>query len=154
MIAIVASFLIGVVAGLRALLAPAAVSWAAYAGRIDVSATWLAFLSYRFTPWIISLLALGELVADQLPSTPSRKVPIQFGTRLVMGAVCGAAVAAAQGLMWVGAIAGIVGCVVGTFGGALARSRLAASFGNDHPAAFIEDGVALIAAVLILWGLA
>ena len=33
------------------------------------------------------MLALGELVTDQLPTTPSRTVPVQFGTRIVMGAL-------------------------------------------------------------------
>ena len=77
--------LIGVIAGLRAMTAPAAVSWAAYLGILDLSGSWLAFLGYRFTPWILTLVALGELVTDQLPSTPSRKVPMQFGARLATG---------------------------------------------------------------------
>ena len=39
-----AAFLIGVVAGLRALTAPAAVSWAAHLGWLKLEGTWLAFL--------------------------------------------------------------------------------------------------------------
>ncbi|WP_213982741.1 DUF4126 domain-containing protein, partial [Sphingomonas sp. dw_22] len=82
---LVLALLIGVVAGLRAFTAPAAVSWASHLGLLALDGTWLAFLGYRFTPWIFSALALLELVGDQLPATPSRKTPPQFITRLVMG---------------------------------------------------------------------
>ena len=89
------ALLIGVVAGLRALTAPAAVSWAAHAGLLPLAGTPLAFLGHPVTPWILTALALAELVADQLPSTPSRKVPVQFGARLLTGALAGAAIYAA-----------------------------------------------------------
>ncbi len=143
------ALLIGVVAGLRAMLAPAAVSWAAHLGLINLSGTWLAFLGYHWTPWILSVAAVAELVTDQLPSTPSRKVPPQFGARIVMGALSGAAIAAPSGAWIGGAVAGTIGAIAGTLGGAAARTRLAAAFGKDRPAAIVEDGVALLAAVVI-----
>ncbi len=149
MIAYLLALLIGVVAGLRAFTAPAAVSWAAYFGWLRLDDTWLAFLGRTWTPWILTLLALIELVTDQLPSTPSRTVPVQFGARVVMGAVAGAALASAGGLL-PGALAGIVGAVIGTLAGRTVRARLAAAFGYDPPAALFEDAVAIIAAVLIV----
>ena len=139
------ALLIGVIAGLRAMTAPAAVSWAAGLGWLDVSGTWLAFLASPWTRWIFTLLAIGELVNDQLPSTPSRTVPIQFGGRLVMGALSGAAIAGLAGGLF-----GIVGAVIGTLGGRAFRARLAATFGSDPPAAFIEDAVAIAGAALIV----
>jgi uncharacterized membrane protein len=139
---------IGIIAGLRAMTAPAAVSWAAGLGWLDVSGTWLAFLASPWTRWIFTILAIGELVNDQLPSTPSRTVPIQFGGRLVMGALCGMAIAGLTG-----ALLGIVGAVMGTLGGRAFRARLAAAFGSDPPAAFIEDAVAIGGAVLIAMAL-
>src|SRR5262245_27196100 len=51
------AFLMGIVAGLRTFMAPAAVSWAAHRGAIDVEHGPLAFMGYRFTPWIFTLLA-------------------------------------------------------------------------------------------------
>jgi uncharacterized membrane protein len=143
------AFLIGIVAGLRSMTAPAAVSWASYLGRLPLGGTWLAFLGYRWTPWILTLLALGELVADQLPSTPSRTEPLGFGTRIVTGALSGAAVGTAGGTMMGGAIAGVVGAVVGTLGGHSFRARLATRLGNDRPAALIEDAIAIAAALAI-----
>ena len=144
------ALLIGVIAGLRAMTAPAAVSWAARVGWLDLTATPLAFLGYTFTPWIFTVLALVELVTDQLPSTPSRTVPIQFGTRIVVGALTGAAVGASGGALAMGAIAGIVGAVIGTVGGRAVRGQLAASFGNDRPAALLEDVVAIGGAFMIM----
>jgi len=112
--------------------------------------TWLVFLGYVWTPWILTLLALVELVADQLPSTASRTVPVQFGARIVTGAISGAAIGAAAGTLVVGGVAGAVGAVIGTFGGRVARAKLATTFGRDMPAALIEDAVAVVAAIVIV----
>src|SRR6478672_7664253 len=147
------ALLIGCVAGLRSLTAPALVSWAAYLGRLHLDATWLAFLRYRWTPWILTLLAAGEIVVDQLPSTPSRTAPLGFGVRIVMGAVSGAAVGTAGGTMVGGMVAGIVGAVIGTLAGHAFRAQLAAAFRRDRPAAFIEDAIALGGALVIMMAL-
>lgn len=150
MLLILSALLIGVVAGLRTMTAPAAVSWAAFLGLIDLGNTWLGFLSHPYTPWILTVLAIGELIADQLPSTPSRKVPTQFGARLVAGALAGGALGESGGSLLPGAVAGILGAVLGTLGGAAIRSRLADAFGRDRPAALIEDAVAILGAALIV----
>ncbi len=146
---LVLSFLIGVVAGLRAMTAPATTALAARLGWIDVASTPLAFMGYRWTVWIFGVLALVELVTDQLPATPSRKVPLQFGTRLLTGALAGATLGAAGHVLVLGAILGLIGAVTGTLGGAALRSRLGARFGRDLPAALLEDVVAVGAALLL-----
>jgi uncharacterized membrane protein len=113
--------------------------------------TWLAFLGYAFTPYALTLLAIGELVNDKLQKTPSRLVPAQFLARIVTGALCGLAIGLSRNGMVIGLIAGIAGAVAGTFGGAKARSVLAKRFGRDLPAALLEDAVALgIAAFAVL----
>ena len=147
------ALLIGCVAGLRTVTAPAAVSWAAHLGRLHLDGTWLAFLGYAWTPWILSLLAIGELIVDQLPSTPSRTMPVGFGSRIVAGGISGAAVGTAGGVMVGGMLAGIAGAVAGTLAGHAFRARLAAAFRRDRPAAFIEDAIALGAAVAIAMAL-
>jgi uncharacterized membrane protein len=144
---------IGIVSGLRTLTAPAAVSWAARLGWLKLSSTRLAFLGYAFTPWVLTVLALGELVTDQLPTTPSRTVPVQFGGRLITGGLSGAAIGTAYGALLTGLVAGIVGAVIGTLGGRAFRARLAAALGNDRPAAFIEDAVAIAGGCLIMLSL-
>jgi uncharacterized membrane protein len=144
------AFAVGMVAGLRAMMAPAAVAWAAARGGLPLQGTWLAFLGWRFTPWVFTLLAAAELVTDQLPSTPSRKVPAQFGARLISGGVSGGAIGYGVNAPLPGIVLGVVGAVVGTYGGAAARAWLATAFGRDRPAALIEDAVAILGAVLVV----
>jgi uncharacterized membrane protein len=144
------AFLIGLTAGLRALAPLAIVSWGALLGWLHLEHTWLSFLGATVTPWILSLLALGELVTDKLPTTPSRKIPMQFGARLATGALSGAAVAAPSGACIAGLVAGIFGAIVGTLGGAELRGRLARTVGNDLPIALLEDAIAIGCALLIV----
>lgn len=143
------ALLIGIVAGLRAMTPPALVAWAAHLGWIDLSGSWLGFFANTWVRWILTLLAIVELVTDQLPSTPSRTVPIQFGARIATGALSGAALGTAGGAMVSGLLAGVIGAVIGTLGGRALRARLASAFGSDRPAAFIEDAIAIGGALLI-----
>lgn len=144
------ALLIGLVAGLRAMTAPAAVAWGAYLGWLPLAGTWASFMGHWITVAIFTALALVELVTDQLPSTPSRKVPQQFGARILMGAFCGAILGTAGGAMIGGLAAGVIGAILGTLGGAEVRGQLAAAFGKDLPAALIEDVVAILGALLIV----
>jgi uncharacterized membrane protein len=144
------ALVIGIVSGLRAMTAPAAVSWAARLGWLDLSGTGLAWLGHAVTPWILTALALGELVTDQLPGTPSRTLPIPFVTRVVTGGLSGAAIGAAGGRLAMGLAAGMAGAVIGTLGGHAARARLASALGRDRPAALLEDAVAIGTALLVV----
>jgi uncharacterized membrane protein len=144
------ALLIGVVAGLRAMTAPAAVAWGAYLGWLPLAGTWAGFMGHWIAVAIFTVLALVELVTDQLPSTPSRKVPQQFGARLVSGAFTGAIIGTAGGALIAGLIAGIIGAAIGTYGGAEVRARLAGTFGRDLPAALIEDVVAILLAFWVV----
>jgi uncharacterized membrane protein len=130
--------------------APAAVSWAAYLGWLNLDESILAFMGYVWTPWIITVLAIAELIADQLPSTPSRTVPVQFGTRILSGALTGAALGIVAGSLVIGAVLGAAGAVIGTLGGRAVRAALARRFGSDRPAALLEDTIAIGAALLVV----
>jgi uncharacterized membrane protein len=144
------ALLIGVIAGLRTFMAPAAVSWGAHLGWIPVQGTWAAFMASIYAVAIFTVLALVELVTDQLPKTPSRKVPPQFGARIVSGAFSGAVIGTAGGSLIGGLVAGVVGAIVGTLGGAELRGWMAKTFGSDTPAALIEDIIAIASAYLIV----
>src|SRR6266849_2526604 len=69
------AFAIGIIAGLRSLTAPAVVAWAAHRGWLNLHNTALAFMGSTLAVGIFTVLALVELVADQLPSTPARTKP-------------------------------------------------------------------------------
>jgi uncharacterized membrane protein len=145
------ALLIGVIAGLRCLTAPTVVSWAARLGWLHLESTWLAFLGYAVTPYILSALAVIELILDKLPKTPSRKALPGFVARLVTGALCGAAFGAAGQALIEGLLAGVVGSIVGTLGGYEFRVRLVKAIGGkDFPIALLEDVTAIGGAFLIV----
>src|ERR1017187_10526338 len=110
----VSAFLIGVVCGLRSLTPPAVVSWAARLGWLHLDNTWLAVMGFAATPYILSLLALGELIADKLPRTPSRKSPLGFIGRITTGALCGASLGTPAHALIGGLVAGVIGAIAGT----------------------------------------
>ncbi len=144
------ALLIGVIAGLRALTAPAVVAWGAFLGWIDVDGKWSQWVAHPITVTVLTIFLLVELVTDQLPKTPSRRTPPQFIARLFMGAFAGAVIGSAFFHTFSALGAGIVGAVLGTLGGAEARSRLvAANGGKDRPVAVGEDIVAVGGGFLI-----
>ncbi len=145
------AFLIGVVAGLRAGTPLAAVSWAARLARLPLQGTWLAFLGFAATPYVLTILAIVELVGDKLPQTPSRKAVMPFVVRIVSGGLCGAALGSAREALIGGLVAGGLGAVAGTLGGYEFRARLVKAIGGyDLPIALLEDAVAVVAAILII----
>ena len=139
------TFGIGFVAGLRTMTAPAVVAWAAHLGWINLSGTPLAFMGSTWAVGIFTLGALGEFIADQLPTTPARTVPIQLGARIVMGLLTGACLGIAAGMsLWLGAIVGAIGTIAGTFGGYHARVGLVRGLQvKDIAVAIPEDLVAV-----------
>ena len=147
---VISALVLGVVCGLRSMVGLAAASWAANRQQIPLEGTWLSFLGFRFTPYITSLLAIGEVINDKLPKTPSRLVPPQFGGRVAMGALTGSAIGLSQGRLIIGALSGIIGSVVGTLAGAKARAFVAKLFGRDFPAALLEDILAVALAVVAI----
>jgi uncharacterized membrane protein len=148
------ALLIGILSGFRALTPVAVVSWAAWFGRLHLAATWLSFLSSIASPITLTVLALGEIVNDKLPKTPSRKAPPGFIARLVTGGLSGAAIGASNQNLVIGLVLGVVGAVLGTLGGYEMRSRLAKAFGKDLPAALLEDAITIIGSLLIAFELA
>jgi len=139
------AFLIGVVAGLRSLTAPAVVAWAAHRNWLNLQNTPLAFMGSTTALVIFVVLAIGELIADQLPNTPSRTKPPGLIARIVLGGLSGAAVAAAgaQSLA-VGGVLGAAGGIAGAFGGYQVRTRLVRALKvPDFVIACLEDVVAI-----------
>lgn len=139
------ALLIGVVAGLRALTAPAAVAWATLLRWINLNGTWASWVGHPVTVAILTILAVVELAADKHPKTPARTTAPSFTARIISGAFAGAAIGTAWGYTWSGLGAGIVGAVLGTVGGYQARTRLvAARDGHDLAVALLEDAVAIL----------
>jgi uncharacterized membrane protein len=145
------AFLIGVVAGLRTMTAPAAVAWAAHLHWLDLRHTHLALMGSTGAVVIFTLAALGELVVDKLPSTPARTAPPGLIGRALFGGLCGVCLAA-SGMVSIalGALLGVAGSVAGAFGGYQARTRLVRALKvPDAVIACLEDALAIGAGLFI-----
>ncbi len=107
---------LGVIAGMRSMAAPALISQVARSGRLAVGGSKLAFLNSTGAISTTAVLALGELVADKLPSSPDRTSAGPLAVRAVSGALCGAVLCAAKKRSpWLGAMYGAMGAVGATF---------------------------------------
>ena len=139
---------IGIVAGLRSLTAPAAVAWGAHLSWLNLHGSPLAFMGSTTAVAIFSLLAIGELVADKLPTMAKRTSPAPLIARIITGGLCGACLCAAAGrLLAAGALLGGIGGIVGAFLGYEIRRRLV---NNVH----IKDFVVAVCEDVIAVGLA
>ena len=146
------AFLIGVIAGLRTMTAPAVVTWAANRHWLNLYNSPLAFMGSTAAVAVFTLLALGELVIDKLPSTPNRTRLAGLIGRTVLGGLSGAGVAVA-GSQWMapGAILGVAGAIAGAFGGYEVRKRLVRALKvPDFVIALLEDAVAIGGGLLIV----
>jgi uncharacterized membrane protein len=146
------AFLIGGISGLRSMTAPALISWAAHLGWIDLSNTPLAFFGYAATAYIVSALAVAELIADKLSQTPSRKALPGFAARLVLGTLSGYALLVGIGQPgFIGALLGCGGAIAGTLGGYEARMRLVKALNvPDFVIALLEDAFAIVGGLFVV----
>jgi uncharacterized membrane protein len=146
----VLAFGIGIVAGLRSLTAPAVVAWAAHLSWLNLHASPLAFIGSTSAVAILSVLAIGELVADKLPMIPKRTAPAPLLARVVTGGLCGACVCAAVGKsLLAGTLLGGIGGVIGAFLGYGIRRRLDLHI-KDLVVAICEDVVAVGLALFLV----
>jgi uncharacterized membrane protein len=144
---------IGIVAGLRSLLAPAIVAWAAHLGSLNLHGSPLAFMGSTATVAIFSVLAIGELVADKLPKTPKRTALAPLLARILTGGLCGASLCAVAGQsLPTGALLGGTGGVIGAFVGYEIRRRIVNNLHiKDIFVAICEDLVAIALAYFLVW---
>jgi uncharacterized membrane protein len=150
--ALLLAFVIGIIAGLRSMTAPAVVAWAARFGWIHLQGSSLNFMSSIWAVALFTLGALAEFVTDQLPQTPARTAPGPLIARIVTGGLSGSCLAVAGGQsLLVGALLGAIGGVVGAFLGYQARMRLVQGLHvPDRVIAIPEDLVAVLLGVLFV----
>jgi uncharacterized membrane protein len=143
---------IGIVAGLRSLLAPAIVAWAAHFDLLNLNASPLTFMGSRTAVAIFSVFAIGELVADKLPKTPKRTAFAPLLARILLGGLSGACLFAATGKSLVaGALLGATGGVIGAFVGYEIRRRVVNNLHiKDIFVAVCEDLVAIALACFLV----
>lgn len=145
-------FAIGIIAGLRALTAPAVVCWAAHLGWLNLQSSHLAWMGSTAAVAIFSILALAEIINDKLPATGSRTAPPSLVIRSITGALAGTALAfAASQSVLLGIVLGVVGALAGSFLGYEVRHRIVTGLKvPDFPIALVEDAIAIGCGLLIV----
>jgi uncharacterized membrane protein len=144
------SFLIGLVAGARALTPLAAVSDAARRGALARHSGAPAWLANPLVAAGLTALAAGELWGDKLESAPDRIGAAGIAARLVSGGLAGAALAPRQRAL-AGALLGGTAAVVAaylTFG---ARVTAIRRFGQKRTG-LVVDALTVGAARLVASG--
>ncbi|MGA8029870.1 MAG: DUF4126 family protein [Bryobacteraceae bacterium] len=141
----------GAVAGMRSMTAPAFVSRLVRSG-MPVAGGPLGFLNAPIAGRTTMLLAAGELIADKLPFLPRRTQAASLIARAVSGAVSGAAVCSAKKRSVLrGALIGMGAAIGATYAAYELRRRAGARFGIPDPAiAVIEDAIAAGCGAFIL----
>lgn len=139
------AFAIGIVSGMRSLTAPAVSAWAAHRNWLNLAGSRLAFMGSTAAVAIFTVLAIAELIADKLPSTPSRTEPVGLIARILCGALSGACVGvSAGGSIAPGAFLGAAGGIAGAIPGYQWRTGLVKALKvPDFAVALLEDAIAI-----------
>jgi len=144
-------FAIGLLSGLRALSPIAVLCWLALLHRLPLTG-WASFVGSKVAVGLFSLGAVGELISDKLPKTPSRLKQPGFSVRIVMGGLCGLLLAGAGSFSLIGGVlVGAIGAVAGSYLGYFARSRITGNLGlPDLPVALVEDVICIAGSFFVV----
>jgi len=143
-----ASFLIGLVGGQRAMTPLAAVAIAAARDELPVDNGAPRLLANPVVAAGALALAIGEMAGDKQKTAPDRVVAIGLAARFVTSAIAGAALVPRR-QRWLGAAVGGVTAVVASYPGWRARMAAIPGYGQT-PTGFIEDAAVLGGAVAIV----
>jgi len=132
--ALIGALLLGIVAGLRSMTAPAAL----YLARGGLAG------------YILGILAIIELLGDLSPKAPPRTFPPGLIARIVSGAFVGWMICAWHAASpFGGALLGLIGALAGAYGGKAVRLWMIERLGAIA-AALAEDAVAIALAACVV----
>lgn len=137
-----ATFLMGLVGGQRAMTPLATVAIAAARGELPADNGAPKLLGHPVVAAGALALAVAELAGDKQKTAPNRIVPIGLAARFITSAIAGAALAPRR-QRWLAAGIGGATAVVASYPGWRARMAALARYGQT-PTGFVED-VAVIA---------
>jgi uncharacterized membrane protein len=143
---------LGALCGLRTFTPLAVFTIAVHHHHERLTGTPFSFLTTMPAHIIIVLLAIGELILDKLPNTPSRLAPPGLIGRALLGAVTAVAFAFAhQRSIAIPLVLGIIGALLGSFLGHRFRTGLVRALKSpDWPVALLEDAICIGGSFLIL----
>jgi uncharacterized membrane protein len=135
--------LLGALAGLRSMAAPAALGQLSRSGALDGVTGPLALVTKPGFATTANVLALAELVADKLPLTPNRTAAGPLLGRAVTGGISGAVICSAHKQSSVaGALIGAAAAVGAAYGAYELRKRAARKLQlHDTVIAVAEDAL-------------
>ncbi len=143
-----ASFLIGLVGGQRAMTPLAAVSIAASRHALSPDNGALQIIGHPLFVAASSALAVAELAGDKMKTAPDRVVPIGLAARFITSAVAGAALSPLQH-RWLGAVVGGSTALVASYPGWRARTATMPRYGQTKTG-MIEDAMVITSAIIIV----
>ena len=145
------AFLIGLFAGLRSVTPPAAVAWSVHLGWLKLARP-LSLIGSLSAVIILSLFAITEVMFDKLPIAPNRTALPGLITRILTGGFTGACISIGGGKSaFAGAGLGVIGGIVGSFGGYQGRARLVKFLRQpDFNIALLEDLIAIGGSLFIV----
>jgi uncharacterized membrane protein len=144
--------LLGAMTGLRTMTPMAVLCWFAYIHDLHLKHTWAFWAASLVSAIVFTALAVGELIGDKLPRTPSRLDAFPLLARMIFGGLAGAIAATGlHGSAVEGVLPGCVGALAGAFLGYHLRAGLKQRYGfPDLPLALIEDAFAIGLSILAM----
>lgn len=145
-----ASFLMGLVGGQRAMTPLATVAVAAARGQLPTDNGAPKLLAHPVVAAGVVALAVAEMAGDKQKTAPDRIVPVGLAARFVTSAVAGAALVPHR-RRWLGAAVGGLTAVAASYPGWRARMAAIPRYGQT-PTGFAEDAAVLAGAAAIARG--
>lgn len=144
--------LLGTVTGLRTFTPLAVLCWFAYTGALQLQYGWDQWTGYLPIAILATIVAIIEVFADKQPWMLDRIILPSVAFKVVLGAFVGAVMAdGLNGPILEGIILGVLGVLVGTYGGYFVRKELVRrSRYGDWNIAIVEDAVAVLCAIFAL----
>lgn len=144
--------MLGIVTGLRTFTPMAALCWFAWSRALPLDDTWAFWAAKLAVAIVFTVLAICELVADKQPWIPDRTRLYSVVAKLFLGGLLGAIVATGlDGAVIEGIILGVLGVLVGTYGGFLIRRDLVQKANlQDWHVAMAEDAIAISCAIVAM----
>jgi uncharacterized membrane protein len=143
---------LGAVAGMRSMMAPAVIAWAARRSGVDLESTPFSAFKGPGIGRTAAALVVGEMVAHKVPFTPDGTDSTALLTRAVSGSAAGAAVFKARGKnILLGAAVGAAASVGAAYATYYLRKFVARKFDvSDRAVALAEDAIAITAGLIVV----
>ncbi len=147
--------ILGAMAGMRSMSAPAVISQFSEAGLIPEQGSTEGFLNHPAVSKVLKVLSAGEKMADKVPAMPARTDAAPLVARGLSGGVSGAAIfSRSKRPWWAGALIGAAAAIAASFAAYRLRKYVHEEFGiPDTVVGLVEDAVVAGCGYVVLFSL-